>query len=114
MIEKEVTHNQIWDRMAEAEGRLQATENRIMAMIKWLATSFAGVALSALAWGYGERMKQIDLNAVVSGQLGETSAREAEIGKRLDEISLLIRSESELTREKITAHTADAHAHERR
>lgn len=110
----EVSHNQIYDRLSETEDRILATENRIMGMIKWLATGFAGVALSALAWGYGERAKQVELNADVSAQLGATSAREAEIRARLDEISQLIRSESALTREKITAHAADIHAHERR
>lgn len=114
MSAREVSHTQIYDRLSETEERILATENRIMGMIKWLATGFAGVALSALAWGYGERMKQVDVNSTVSVQLGETSARETEIRKRLDEISQLIKSESELTREKITAHIADAHAHERR
>jgi hypothetical protein len=110
----EVTHNQIYSRLSETEERIMATEGRIMAMIKWLATGFAGIALSALAWGYGERMKQVDLNAVYSGRFGESAARQDEIGRRLDEISALIKSESELTREKIISHAADSRAHERR
>lgn len=110
----EISHTQIYNRLSETEERIIATEGRIMAMIKWLATGFAGVALSALAWGYGERMKQVDTNSVSATRFGEASARQEEIGRRLDEISALIRSESELTREKITSHVADSTAHERR
>lgn len=114
MNEREVTHNQIYNRLSEAEERLLATEGRIMSTIKWLATGFAGLALSAITWGYGERMKQVDTNAVAAQRFGEATARQEEIGKRLDEISALIRSESELTRERIVTHTADTRAHERR
>lgn len=110
----EVSHNQIYNRLSETEERILATESRIMSTIKWLATGFAGLALSAITWGYSERMKQVDSNAISATRFGEATARQDEIGKRLDEISRLIRTESELTREKITAHTADARAHERR
>lgn len=113
MDDQHVTHTQIFERIEAAERAITTSENRTMALIKWLAGGFGAVGLAAVSWGVTERMEQINSNAKSAQAYGETIARQDEIQRHLKQLGELIRSESELTREKITSHTADPTAHKR-
>lgn len=110
----EVSHEAIYERINQAEGRIVESERRVMTLVKWLAGGFAAAAFSALTWGVQERQSQIQTNAQNAQAYGTSLARQEEIKERLDSLGQLITSESQLTREKITAHVSDKNAHGRK
>lgn len=107
-----IDHEQIYERIEQAEGRIVQSEERIMRLLILFATGFAALAFGAITWGAGERSKQLESNAEAGERYGQAIARQDEIARRLDDITALIRAESQLTREIITRHAANRHAHE--
>lgn len=110
----DVSHEAIYERINQAEDRIVESERRVTTLVKWLFGGFAAAAFSALTWGIQERQEQIKTNADSAQAYGASLARQEEIKERLDSLSQLITSESQLTREKIAAHISDKNAHGRK
>jgi hypothetical protein len=106
-----IDHAAIFDRVEQAEARVIESENRVMTLIRWLGGGMAFASFAAFSWGVSERAQQIATNNDVALKLGESAARQHEIARRLDEISALIRAESQLTRAQVSRHVGNPGAH---